>query len=191
MVARRHSKKNPDVLLSSGSFFTFPWRFLRHCRRPTNDLAFLRRAPLHRFASRLLFIYPGTNGRRTADVGGQRRRTTLLVPHKRDTRISILALTRFGLSSLLLRTTVVKEIRREACPERNSLKHCASGSDSRRVPQFDWLFRCWIFLPRFVRFQRDTVNEELRFQFADRSRMFRIRCWIRSVLICVYRSWTW
>lgn len=118
MVARRHSKKNPDVLLSSGSFFTFPWRFLRHCRRPTNDLAFLRRAPLHRFASRLLFIYPGTNGRRTADVGGQRRRTTLLVPHKRDTRISILALARFGLSSLLLRTTVVKEIRREACPER-------------------------------------------------------------------------
>lgn len=102
VVARRHSKKkkekNPDVLLSSGSFFTFPWRFLRHCRRPTNDLAFLRRAPLHRFASRLLFIYPGTNGRRTADVGGQRRRTTLLVPHKRDTRISILALARFGLS---------------------------------------------------------------------------------------------
>lgn len=95
---QKRKKKDPDVLLSSGSFFTFPWRFLRHCRRPTNDLAFLRRAPLHRFASRLLFIYPGTNGRRTADVGGQRRRTTLLVPHKRDTRISILALARFSLS---------------------------------------------------------------------------------------------
>lgn len=127
--ARRHSKKkkkDPDVLLSSGSFFTFPWRFLRHCRRPTNDLAFLRRAPLHRFASRLLFIYPGTNGRRTADVGGQRRRTTLLVPHKRDTRISILALARFSLSpagQLWLRGD--KERRKGRIPyERGSLKLC-------------------------------------------------------------------
>lgn len=129
---KKEKKKDPDVLLSSGSFFTFPWRFLRHCRRPTNDLAFLRRAPpLHRFASRLLFIYPGTNGRRTADVGGQRRRTTLLVPHKRDTRISILGLLRAS-ASLLLRLWTQLWLRGDKGKAR-LFETLPSGSDLRRV----------------------------------------------------------
>lgn len=170
---QKRKKKDPDVLLSSGSFFTFPWRFLRHCRRPTNDLAFLRRAPLHRFASRLLFIYPGTNGRRTADVGGQRRRTTLLVPHKRDTRISILALARFSLSpagQLWLRGD--KERRKGRTPYERALWNSASGSDLRRVCEFDWLFRRWMFLLQFQRGEIQLTKRNVQScvsQFVNRS----------------------
>ena len=87
-IKRTNVSKNTVVLLANSRFSRFPGNWSCAPLSPEQTIIFLRRAPLHRFASRPLFIYPGTNGWRTADVGGQRRRTTLLVPHKRDTRIA-------------------------------------------------------------------------------------------------------